>query len=161
MQATTSMRIVIVTAFIGAFATLSPAWGEQAARPQLQAREKLVQLLSKAATGVLEEARVGQRTMREVLDSEELLFGASEALAVARVKAEYAAPSERQLAEASLAATREYVKVLRLRHGMAKQRFAVGEVTQTDVLQAEAAALAAELREGELAALAGTADGKK
>ncbi len=164
MHASTACkRIVVITAtVIGALAMLALAQAEQARAPgrELQLRERLVEVLSKAASGVLDEARVGQRTMREVLDSEERLFGANEALAVARVKAEYAAPSEKQIAEASLATTREYVKVLRLRHGMAKQRFAVGEVTQTDVLQAEAAVLAAELREGELAASAGAGDGK-
>jgi hypothetical protein len=137
-------------ALTGVLASIYPAIACDGMVPPLNAlatQKALVDVLQVHVEGVREEERVGQRTVREVLDAEEEYFIELETQrAMEACSAGGKSTPRAKVLEARLKTASDYLKLVKQQESATADRFQVGEVTRTEVAFARATALRAEIR---------------
>lgn len=127
----------------------------------LRLQEQLVDELRILEAGTREEERVGQRPIEDVIEVTEYYFRELEALMVMTARSRKESITEQEILGIRIDVRSQALAVFRRDSAATKDRFAVGEVTNTDFARAKARALKAEMMLEALKNAAGLADAKK
>lgn len=134
----------------GIFASIYPAMACDGALPplsMLDMQKALVESLQVYVKGVGEEARVGQRSTYEIMESEQEYAEELETLRAMEACTAGGNGSPRsKVLRARVKSASDYLALLKSRATSTQDRFKVGEVTRTDVALVHALALRAEIR---------------
>jgi hypothetical protein len=127
----------------------------------LRLQEELVGELRTLEAGTREEERTGLRTIEDVIDVTEHYFRELEALLVMTARSRQESITDREILGIRIDVRSQVLAALKRDSEATKDRFAVGEVTNTDLARTKARALKAEMVLEALRNAAGLTDAGK
>ena len=127
----------------------------------LRLQEQLVDELRILDAGTREEERVGQRTIEDIINVTEYYFRELEALQVMTARSRKEPITEQEILGIRIVVRSRALAVFKRDSEATKDRFTVGEVTNTDFARAKARALKAEMVLEALKNAAGLTEAKK